>query len=499
MPFENRALTEYRAFLKGKTASVIGVGISNIPLIDFLLDCGAHVTARDKRTREMLAENPALDVGRLEEKGVTFICGEGYLGNIADSLIYKSPGVRFDKPEILVAKKAGALITSEMEAFLSLCPATVIAVTGSNGKTTTTTLVSELLKNAGKRVFVGGNIGTPLLSRVGDMTPDDFAVLELSSFQLHTVNRFENAGLPFAHITFPDVGVITNVSPNHLDWHTDMDEYAFSKRAVFTHMKSTGRVVLNRRSDDYSALFAKEAQKEGKTVSLFSVCDGFSACGASLDGDTLYLDGEPWLSRGDILLPGDHNIENYMAALLAVKPYITKEAAYRTATTFGGVPHRLEIVAKKDGVTYYNSSIDSSPSRTAAALSCFGKEDGGRIRLILGGYDKKIPFEPLAEPVCARGCVCYITGDTADKIERALRSYEAFNENDVPLVRCASFDEAVTRAVTEARPGDKVLLSPACASFDAFRNFEQRGERFRTLVKRLIGADTTGNAGNKEG
>ena len=486
MSYTNEKLQEYLTFLHGKTASVIGVGISNIPLIGFLLDAGVKVTARDKKPMEKLAANPKLDVEGLQKRGVTFVTGDAYLENITDEIVFKSPGVRYDKPEILEAVKNGALITSEMEAFLSLCPSKVIAVTGSNGKTTTTTLISEILKNAGHRVFVGGNIGRPLLSQISEITPEDFTVLELSSFQLHTVNRFENKGLPFAHISFPTVGVITNISPNHLDWHTDMDEYADSKRAVFTHMAKGGTVVTNRISDDYCARYAKEAEAEGRTVRLFSAHDGEFSHGACLanDGERILIDGKCVLTRSDIILPGLHNVENYMTAILATRDYVTDEAIVKTARTFPGVPHRMEFVAKKNGVTFYNGSIDSSPSRTVAALSCFGEAYDGKICLILGGYDKHIPFEPIAEPILKKRIRCFIAGATADAITSAIKASPLYTV-DAPLTRCVNFDDAVKAAAAAAKDGDIVLLSPACASFDEFDNFEQRGERYKKIVEEI--------------
>ena len=487
--YVNQKLNVYREFLHGKTASVIGVGISNLPLIDFLLENGVKIVARDKKPLEKLASNPKLDVERLRACGVTFVTGENYLDGIAEQIVFKSPGVRYDKPEILKAYEAGSLITSEMEAFLSLCPAKIIAVTGSNGKTTTTTLIAKILENAGKKVWLGGNIGTPLLPHIAEIRPEDFAVIELSSFQLHTVNRFENAGLPFAKITFPDVGVITNVSPNHLDWHTDMEEYAVSKRAVFTHMAKTGVVVTNRCSDEYTARFAAEASAEGLTVRTFSVYDGVSAHGASMDAErNLLIDGEKLMTADDIRLPGLHNVENYMTAALATKDFVTADAVIKTARSFMGVPHRMELVAERDGTRYFNGSIDSSPSRTAAALSCFGKEYDGRIHIILGGYDKHIPFDALAEPICTKKCRAYITGATAEKITAAIEASPLYNPAETWLIRCADFDAAVRAACAAALPGDVVLLSPACASFDAFDNFEKRGERFRLLVKDFIKA-----------
>ena len=484
--YSNPKLAEYKAFLKGKTASVIGVGISNIPLIDFLLENGVTVTARDKKDREKLIANPRLDMQRLEKAGVRFITGENYLSDIKEQIVFKSPGVRFDKPEILEAYRNGSLITSEMEAFLSLCPAKIIAVTGSNGKTTSTTLVSEMLKNAGHTVWLGGNIGKPLLPDIEKIEPGHFAVLELSSFQLHTVNRFENKGLPFAHIEFPDVGVLTNISPNHLDWHTDMEEYAVAKRAIFTHMKPHGVFVTNRVSDDYVRRFAAEAENEGYTVRTFSAHDGSTPHGGCVQNGNFTIDGKELFPLSEIRVPGLHNVENFMAAALAVWDYVTPDAILKTARTFTGVAHRLELVAEKDGVRFYNSSIDSSPSRTEAALSCFGREYDGRINLILGGYDKHIPFDSLAAPVCDHRCRAFITGATGDAIYKALSESAFYDPAKVMLVRCADFDAAVRAACAAALPDDVVLLSPACASFDEFGNFEERGERFRRLVKDFI-------------
>lgn len=482
----NPKLAVYQSFLNGKTASVIGVGISNIPLIDFLIKNGVSVTARDKKTREKLAANPKLDIDRLEKAGVRFVTGESYLDDIRETLVFKSPGVRFDKPEILAAYHNGALITSEMEAFLSLCPAKIIAVTGSNGKTTTTTLVAKMLENAGHTVWLGGNIGTPLLSQIDKITPEDFVVLELSSFQLHTINRFENAGLPFAHIRFPDVGIITNVSPNHLDWHTDMEEYAAAKRAVFTHMNPSGVFVTNRESDAYVRRFAASAAAEGHPVRTFSAHDGERADGACVTDGFFTVNGQKLFPLSEIRVPGAHNVENFMAAALAVWDYVTPDAVLKTARTFTGVPHRLELVAEKDGIRFYNSSIDSSPSRTEAALSCFGKDYDGRINLILGGYDKHIPFDTLAAPVCEHRCRAFITGATGDAIEKAIKESRYYDPQKVFLVRTPNFNTAVRAACAAALPGDVVLLSPACASFDEFGNFEERGEAFRKLVHAFL-------------
>ena len=485
MSYINEKLAVYKEFLNGKTASVLGVGISNIPLIDFLVKNNVKVTARDRKSVEKLRENPKLDMDRLEGMGVKFICGDDYLSEISDEIVFKSPGIRFDKPEILEAHKKGALITSEMEAFISLCPSKIIAITGSNGKTTTTSLVAKILENAGKKVWLGGNIGRPLLSQIEEIRPEDFTVLELSSFQLHTINRFENKGLPFAKITFPDVGIITNISPNHLDWHTDMDEYADAKKAVFSHMRADGVLVTNRESDEYVQKFAFEAADSGKEIRTFSAhddgCDGLNASLDEKSGD-IYVDEKILMNKADIVIPGLHNVENYMAAILATYDFVDSDDVINTAKTFPGVAHRLELVCEKDDVRYYNSSIDSSPSRTVAALSCFGKEYDGRVNIILGGYDKNIPFDELAEPILKRKIKAFITGATADKIMDAITSSKYYKESDAWLIRCDNFEHAVRKACAAALPGDVVLMSPACASFDEFDNFEKRGEKFRQLV-----------------
>ena len=480
----NEKANEYKEFLKGKKACVIGAGVSNIPLIGFLLDCGCSVNVRDKKQREELMA--VLDITKLEEKGVSFDLGEGYLRNIDADILYKTPGIRYDNVEILDAYDGGAYITSEMEAFISLCPAKIIAITGSNGKTTTSTLCAKLLEASGHKVYLGGNIGKPLLSEIDNITPDDFVVLELSSFQLHTINRFENAGLPFAFINFPDSAIITNVSPNHLDWHVSMEEYADAKRAVFDFMKSGGRLVTNA-DCPISSDFARSAEERELDIVLFSGKGSEYA-------DIFYRDGEiiksvngketKLLSTDDILIPGLHNVENYMAAYSAVEPYVTEDALYKVATTFTGVSYRLELCREKDGVRFYDSSIDSSPSRTEAALSAFPEEMNKKINIILGGYDKKIPFETsFGSCVCRKAKRVFICGDTALKIESAIKKAPEYADGTTEIIMCDNFDEAVKGACAAAESGECVLLSPASTSFDMFANFEERGKRFKQLVR----------------
>jgi UDP-N-acetylmuramoylalanine--D-glutamate ligase len=455
----------------GVTVSVLGLGISNRPLIDWLLERGAIITARDKKNRTELEIADAL-----EARGVKFVCGEHYLDGITDRVIFRSPGIRFDKPELAAAVAEGAELTSEMELFFELCPCPIIGVTGSDGKTTTTTIIYKLLEEqfGANRVFVGGNIGEPLLPRLGSITPDCFCAVELSSFQLHTMRRS------------PNIAVITNVSPNHLDYHTDMAEYTDAKRNIFRYQKPGSRLVLNA-SCAVTRDMAREAAP-GVSVTLFRTekdptTDGTRYSRVFQRGDGIYYakfggDGEYMISTGDILLPGTHNAENFMAAFAAVNGLVSPDKFLPFAKTFGGVEHRCQFIRELGGVRYYNSSIDSSPTRTAAALSSFGR----KVVAICGGYDKHIPFEPLAEALCTYAKAVVLTGATGPKIKNALLACPSYVDGNPAFASVPDFDRAVEAARDFSVPGDAVILSPACASFDAFVNFEQRGHRFRDLV-----------------
>lgn len=482
MSYQNARLSQYKEFLKDKTASVIGVGISNIPLIEFLLKNGVKVTARDMKSFDELSSiNPK--VIDLKNRGVNFVLGEEYLADIKEDIVYKSPGIRYDKEEIVKAVEKGSLITSEMEAFLSLCPSKIIAVTGSDGKTTTTTLIAKILEAAGKKVWLGGNIGRPLLSEIENITPDDFTVLELSSFQLHTVNKFENAGLPFAKIKFPDVAVVTNVTPNHLNWHIDMEEYAEAKKAVFTYIKDGGVLVTNI-GNDITSNFGTEAKLGGLKTRMFSAKN--NSGNLHITGDTIYYGMKPIIEASDILLPGKHNVENYMAAIGATYDFVTPEDVKKVATTFGGVEHRLEYVKTVKGVKYYNGSIDSSPARTMAALSAFGSDYKGKIVLLLGGKDKNLDFTELASVICKKVKAVFISHDTEEKkVYNTIKNDENYDAEKLHVEICDGFDDNFRKASAFAEEGDVVLLSPAMTSFDEFLNFEVRGKHFKQLVQNL--------------
>ncbi len=461
---------------QGET-TVLGLGISNLPLIDFLLARGARVTVRDKKPCAEIAQADAL-----EAKGVRFITGEGYLDGAWGDVIFRSPGIRPDLPQIAAAVQAGALLTSEMELFFALTPATVIGVTGSDGKTTTTTLIYRLLEaeakrsHTGAKVWVGGNIGAPLLPHVDEMCVRDYAVVELSSFQLQTMRQS------------PHRAVMTNVTPNHLNWHTDMDEYVAAKSNICRHAPIRQFVAnacdsvtleLARNSDVDVTLFTAKREHYAEVVPEYM--RPRTRALYLRDGIIFYGDAKretPILSTADILLPGIHNVENYMAAIAATWGLVSQDVIVSLARSFGGVEHRLEFVRELDGVRYYNGSIDSSPTRTAAALSALP----GKPICICGGSDKHISFDPLAETLLARAGGVVLTGETAPKIKAALLAHAKW-DGSLPVVERPLFADAVEAARGMAKPGDIVILSPACASFDQFRNFEERGNTFKTIVK----------------
>ncbi len=442
----------YLDSIKGKHVSVLGIGVSNTPLITLLAQNGIQVTAHDRKTREDLGDSAV----RLEAMGVTLKLGSGYLDLVEGDIIFRSPGIRPDIAPLLEAAGRGAVITSEMEVFMDVCPCTVIAVTGSDGKTTTTTIIYELLKAAGKTVFVGGNIGTPLLDRAHEMTENDFCVLELSSFQLQTMKKS------------PHVAVITNITPNHLDWHTGMEEYIAAKENIFLHQEAKDILVTNRSN----AITAECAKKARGAVRFFC---GEDAC---VKDYRLMVGGAPVIDIDQIKLPGAHNVENYMTAFLAVKDYVPLPVMAEVARSFAGVEHRLELVRELDGVKYYNDSIGSSPTRTVAGLKCFDK----KVILLAGGYDKQIPFDELGAAAIDRVRLLLLCGDTAEKIEKSVRAQPEYSEAVLPILRFDDYGEMIKAARAFAQPGDVVLLSPACASFDRFPNFMVRGLFFKNIV-----------------
>ena len=454
-------LREYLNAVRHKTVAVVGIGVSNEPLIRLLLQEGVAVTACDKRTREQLGQL----ADELESLGARLQLGPDYLEGLDQDIIFRTPGLRPDVPQLAKAVAGGSELTSEMEVFFRVCPCPIIAVTGSDGKTTTTTIIAELLKKAGNTVHVGGNIGHPLLCEAGDMRPTDYAVLELSSFQLMT--------MPYS----PHIAVVTNLAPNHLDVHKDMAEYVAAKENIFRYQRPGDIAVFNLDND----ITRQQAGRAVGTVRLFSR--------RSEPEEGVFLRGEEILCRhngqehrimttADIRLPGVHNVENYMAAIAAVEGLVPDGIIRDFARTFNGVEHRIELVRTYHGVRYYNDSIASSPSRTIAGLRSFPEQ----VILIAGGYDKHIPFDVLGPEIVEHVKLLVLCGATAGKIRAAVEQAPGYRPDHPEILEVTPFQRAVEAARDRAQPGDVVTLSPACAAFDQFKNFMERGKTFKAIV-----------------
>ena len=458
-------ISEYLETLRGRSIAVIGMGVSNTPLIRMLLRAELKVTVCDKSPRERVEEQAA----ELESLGAKLRLGPDYLAKIHKAdIIFRTPGLSPNTPELQKAVEGGSILTSEMELFFRLCPCPIIGVTGSDGKTTTTTLISEFLKEAGKNVYLGGNIGRPLLPDVDGMTPDDVAVVELSSFQLMSMDRS------------PNVAVFTNLSPNHLDYHHTMEEYTSAKLNIFCHQRPEDRAVFNY-DNDITRSLSKMAVGQAM---LFSRKQKLEE-GVYLRDNAIWLTNSMGsrevLPLADIRIPGVHNIENYMAAIAAVDGVVPDKCVRAVAQRFTGVEHRIELVRELDGVKYYNDSIGTSPTRTMACLDSFDQ----KLIIIAGGYDKGVPFTQLGIAMVEKVKVLILTGDTAPAIKKAVEEAEGYAESGLRLIETEDLAAAVAAARDAAQAGDVVVLSPACAAFDRFKNFMERGRVFKRLVNEL--------------
>ena len=463
--------SEFYSALKGKRVSFIGVGRTNLPLIEKFIACGAAVTVRDKREAEALGEDGA----HLKQLGARLICGAGYLENIDEDMLFRTPGVPYLLPELQAAKSRGVAVTSEMEVFFDLCPCKIYAVTGSDGKTTTTSIIAEMLKAAGKTVHLGGNIGCPLLPEIEEIAPEDVAVVELSSFQLISMRRS------------PDVAVITNLSPNHLDVHKDMDEYVSAKKNIFLHQNAFGRTVLNA---DNALTAACAPETRGETL-LFSRRARTNGAWCSESGE-IFLGDTFVLRESDILIPGKHNVENYLAAISAVWGDVPAETIVSVAGTFGGVEHRMELVRTLDGVRWYNDSIATSPSR--AMIGTLSLYDF-KIVMIAGGADKKVPFDELGGVICDKVKTLVLLSPekplpgfkpaAAGKIEAAVRGAANYRAGAPEILHAHTMEEAVALAKSRAVPGDVVSLCQAATGFDMYKSFAERGDIYRAVVQGL--------------
>lgn len=450
----------------GQRIAFIGMGVTNFNIIKLFVRKGLDVTVCDKSTAEKLGAN----YGELEALGVKFLLGEGYLDTLTEfDVILRSPGVYFNQPALAHAREQGCVVTSEMELFFELCPCKLYAVTGSDGKTTTTTLISEMLKAQGYSVHLGGNIGKALLPAIEEMKEDDVAVVELSSFQLLSMRQS------------PDVAVVTNIAPNHLDVHGTMEEYIQCKCHLLWHQNAFSKAVLNADNEITDGL---SEYVRGRLCKFSRRQAPHTGAWADENGDIYLVDnGRQTLlfNKDQIRLPGIHNVENYLAAIAAVSGAVDPANILKVAREFGGVEHRIEFVRELGGVRWYNDSIATSPTRTIAGLNSFEQ----KLIIIAGGYDKKIPFEPLAPVLVNKAKALILMGTTAPKIEQAVVDCGGYDPELLPIYHVSSMEEAVELAQKVAGRGDIVSLSPASASFDLYKNFEVRGNHYKELVNSL--------------
>ena len=460
-----QTMNEFFDSINGKRIALIGMGRSHLPLIPLFTRYGATVIACDKRDREALGESAA----KAEADGALLSLGERYLDDLDVDIALRTPGMRFWCDELNALREKGVVISSEMEIFFDICPCKIFAVTGSDGKTTTTTVISEMLKAEGRTVHLGGNIGKPLLPEIESIRPDDVAVVELSSFQLISMTQS------------PDVAVVTNLQPNHLDIHKDMQEYIDSKKNIILYQNNSNKAVLNL-DNDITRSFADECR--GK-VEFFSRREKVSN-GAYLDGEKIIYAEDGSLTEvldiRDIRVPGMHNVENYMTVICAVWGCVSLDNIRKVAREFAGVEHRAEFVRELDGVKYYNDSIASSPTRTASGtLSLYDF----KIILIAGGYDKHLDYTELGDVICKKVKTAILMGATADKIEAAIRGSAEYSDGCPKIIRVSDMAEAVSAARKNAVSGDIVSMSPASASFDLYKDFDARGKHFKALVNSL--------------
>lgn len=451
---------QFKKNIKGKKVAVAGVGVSNIPLIKYLLKMGAKVTAFDKRPMEELDSK----VNEFKDY-INWSLGESYLDNLKGfDYIFKTPFMRYDIDVLNKAREEGTIITSEIEEFLRYCKGKIFGVTGSDGKSTSTTLIYEILKEEGYTTYIGGNIGFPLFDKLDEIQEEDMVVVELSSFQLMKIG------------ISPEVAIVTNVTPNHLDMHKDMQEYIDAKKEIFKYQDSDSLLILNK-DNELTRSFAKEAKGEVRFFSSKEKADAY------YKDDVIYLNDKEVIRLSQMKLLGVHNAENLCDAILATKDYVSLDTVRKVAKTFNGVKHRAQFIKEIKGVKYYNDSIASSPTRTIATLSSL-KNYHGKINVILGGHDKNLSYTELGKVLSKIAKNAVIVGESKEKMVKEFKSLndEVLNSK---IHEAITFEEAVKMAHDLAKNGEIVILSPACASFDFFRNFEKRGEKFVEIVNTL--------------
>ncbi len=466
MNYTNKKLEEFNEYIKYRKVAVIGLGVSNLPLLDYLYEKKANVTVFDDRT---IDEIPKDILNKITTYGFDFSFGKESLEKLKGfNLIFRSPSCLPTKPELKAEAQRGAIVTTEVEMLMEMCPCKMIGVTGSDGKTTTTSLINAILQKAGYNTFLGGNIGTPLFTKLPEIKPEDILVLELSSFQLMNMN------------VSPDIAVITNITPNHLNIHKDYEEYIEAKKSIFKNQDENGILVLNY-DNDITRECAKEAN--GRVV-FFSSKEKLDN-GFIVDDNVIKECEEKVrkhiLNTDEVILRGKHNFANIATALAATKTLVDSDIAVQAIKEFKPVEHRIEFVREIDGVKWYNDSASSSPSRTLSGLNAF-KEN---IVLIAGGYDKNLDYTPIAKPIIEKVKTLILIGQTAEKIFDVVKAESERQNKTMDIYMCDSLEETIKIAKKSAKKGEVVLFSPASASFDMFKNFADRGNKFKKLVNEL--------------
>ena len=466
MSFDNKKLEEFNEYIRFRKVAVIGLGVSNLPLLEYLHDKKAQVTVFDERTEN---EIPADTINKINTYEFETSFGKNCLEKLNGfTVIFRSPSCLPTRPELKQEANRGAIVTTEVEMLMEMCPCKIIGVTGSDGKTTTTSLINAILQHAGYKTFLGGNIGTPLFTKLPEMEPNDIVVLELSSFQLMNM-----------HVS-PDIAVITNITPNHLNIHKDYQEYIDAKKEIFKNQNENGILILNYDND-----ITRECSKEAKGKVIFFSSKQKLDNGFIVDEDIVKECNDKVrkhiLNTNEVILRGNHNFQNIATALAATKTLVDTDVAVEAIKKFKPVEHRIEFVREIDGVKWYNDSASSSPTRTISGLNAF-KEN---IILIAGGYDKNLEYEPLAKPVVDKVSTLILIGQTAEKIYDVVKNESEKENKKININMCDTLEQTIEIAKKSAKKGDVVLFSPASASFDMFKNFADRGNQFKDLVNKI--------------
>ena len=466
MEYENKKLKEFNEYLKDRKVAIIGLGVSNLPLLKYMNEKQAKVTVFDEKEKQ---DVPRKLLEKLDKYKANAFFGKNCFENLKGfDIIFRSPSCLPTRKELVLEKQRGAIITSEIEMLMKLAPCKIIGVTGSDGKTTTTSLIYSILKKAGYDTYLGGNIGIPLFTKLGEITKKSILVLELSSFQLMEME------------VSPNISVITNITPNHLNIHKDYNEYIEAKKTIFKYQNENDYLILN-----YDNEITRNCKKQANSKVIYfsskeKLDDGFIVDNGIIkeceDGIRKHI-----LDTKDVLLRGKHNFENIATALAATKTLVDQDIAIDAVKEFKAVEHRLEFVREIDGVKWYNDSVSSSPTRTIAGLNSFDED----IVLIAGGYDKNLDYTPLAKPILKKVKKLILLGATAGKIFEAVKREEEKEGKNIDIYMCDTLEETVNLAKKHAKKGEIILFSPASASFDMFKNFADRGNKFKNLVNNL--------------